>query len=69
MRHPLASKARRLLPALLFIAAAATAGDGYNPLAAARAEGLIGNVEAGVPPQCYTRTGAVIERRFLDWRS
>ncbi|WP_084182751.1 hypothetical protein [Nevskia soli] len=30
----------------------------YDPFSAAAAEKLIGNVEAGVPPQCYTRTGA-----------
>jgi hypothetical protein len=63
MKHPPAPlaiiTARRLLPALLFaLAATAADGDGYDPLAAAAAEKLIGNVEAGVPPQCYTRTGA-----------
>jgi len=32
----------------------------YDPLEAARAAagGRIGNIEAGIPPQCYTRTGA-----------
>lgn len=39
-------------------ATARSAGTGYDPLAAAAAEKLIGNVEAGVPPQCYTKTGA-----------
>ncbi len=51
----------RLGAALLCAAMAARAGapaETYDPLAAAAAEGLIGNVEAGVPPQCYTRTGA-----------
>ena len=35
------------------------AAPAYDPLAAATAaaRGRIGNVEAGVPPQCYTRTG------------
>ncbi|MDB5987720.1 MAG: hypothetical protein JWR16_2773, partial [Nevskia sp.] len=36
------------------IANAATA----EPLAAAAAEARIANVEAGIPPQCYTKTGA-----------
>ncbi len=46
-----------LLPfifACIFAAAPAhsAGGTGYDPLAAAAAEKLIGNVEAGVPPQC-----------------
>ncbi|WP_428309481.1 hypothetical protein [Hydrocarboniphaga sp.] len=32
--------------------------DDYDPLAAARLREKIGNVEAGIPPQCYARTGA-----------
>jgi hypothetical protein len=48
-----------MLGFLLLLPAAAPVADeaAYQPLAAAAAEGLIGNVEAGVPPQCYTRTG------------
>lgn len=46
----------------LCIAALLLAGcaPSYDPLAAAReaGKGLIGNVEAGIPPQCYTKTGA-----------
>ena len=54
---------RLLCAALLATAALAVRAEvptaaSYNPLAAAAAEGLIGNVEAGVPPQCYTKTGA-----------
>ena len=47
-----------LLLALAAIPAAPGADTGYNPFAAADAEKLIGNVDAGVPPQCYTRTGS-----------
>ena len=73
-RSPLSSRAlpqrlRRLWPALLLAAASPLASaqappaspvsaTAYDPLSAAAAEKLIGNVEAGVPPQCYTRTGA-----------
>lgn len=46
-----------LLPALLLAAPVAWADGSYDPFAAAAAEGLIHNVEAGVPPQCYTKTG------------
>ena len=53
---------RLLCAALLATAALAVRAEAppaaYDPLAAAAAEGLIGNVEAGVPPQCYTKTGA-----------
>ncbi|MDB5969135.1 MAG: hypothetical protein JWQ90_1585 [Hydrocarboniphaga sp.] len=34
------------------------AADDYDPLAAARVREKIGNVEAGIPPQCYAKTGA-----------
>src|SRR5882757_7906332 len=50
---------RQLTLLLLAAAPLATAQAplaAYDPLAAAAAEKLIGNVEAGVPPQCYTRT-------------
>jgi len=50
-----------LVPLLLALAAlpapAADTAPAYDPFAAAAAETLIGNVDAGVPPQCYTRTG------------
>ncbi len=50
------------ISALILIAASPPADpaarSAYDPLAAAAAETLIGNVEAGVPPQCYTKTGA-----------
>ena len=60
---------RRLWPALLLAVASPLASAqappaspastaAYDPFSAAAAEKLIGNVEAGVPPQCYTRTGA-----------
>lgn len=51
---------RQLTLLLLAAAPLATAqapATAYDPLAAAAAEKLIGNVEAGVPPQCYTLTG------------
>ena len=58
MEHP------RLLFLLLTLSAATTAlADGaapaaYDPYTTADAEKLIGNVDAGVPPQCYTSTGS-----------
>jgi hypothetical protein len=39
------------------IASTAFAADDYDPLAAARVREKIGNIEAGVPPQCYAKTG------------
>ncbi|MDB5977599.1 MAG: hypothetical protein JWR07_4359 [Nevskia sp.] len=66
---PLPRRLRQLWPALLLAAASPLASaqtpsatpvssTAYDPYSAAAAEKLIGNVEAGVPPQCYTRTGA-----------
>lgn len=51
---------RQLLLLLALAVALPAPGDDapYNPFAAADAEKLIGNVDAGVPPQCYTRTGS-----------
>jgi hypothetical protein len=45
-----------LLP--LVLAAMPAPADTYDAFAAADAEKLIGNVDAGVPPQCYTATGS-----------
>lgn len=48
-----------LAAALLTLAiSAGAAADDYDPLAAARLRQKIGNVEAGIPPQCYAKTGA-----------
>lgn len=52
-----------LLALLLWLAPAALrprapAPAPYQPFAAAMAETRVGNVEAGIPPQCYTRTGS-----------
>ena len=58
MNFPRLPCAALLLAAAAMVRAAAPPATVYDPLAAAAAEGLIRNVEAGVPPQCYTRTGA-----------
>lgn len=60
MGSPPAGSLRWLRLALLLAAAplarAAWPAAPYDAFAAADAETLIGNVDAGVPPQCYTRT-------------
>ena len=58
MNFPRLLCAGLLLAAAAMVRAAAPPAAVYDPLAAAAAEGLIHNVEAGVPPQCYTKTGA-----------
>lgn len=39
-------------------AAVASVEAGYDPLAEARARTAVENLEASIPPQCYTRTGS-----------
>jgi hypothetical protein len=48
----------RIAAALLLISSSAAHTGDYDPLAAARVREKIGNVEAGIPPQCYAKTGA-----------
>lgn len=51
---------RLLLPFALTCLAGCSTGNNYDPLAAARAadKGRVYNVEAVIPPQCYTKTGS-----------
>lgn len=50
--------AARIVAAVLLAGSFGAAADGYDPLAAAHRREKIGNVEAGIPPQCYAKTGA-----------
>lgn len=59
IRRRLLAAAALVAPLLLIAgsAAAAPANADYDPLDAARVRAKIGNVEAGIPPQCYAKTG------------